>query len=324
MKRQRLSLSLLTLLVVFLGAAPLGADISSGIFVMTTSTLEPTRLSYYLGPGFFGTGSDEVLLTELNLKGRPLATEGGTSALASGDTVILTSGVDFLEDRPDPQMTNAQVLAVSLQSTQPVTVTYSGASPELWNVRVCMTEASPPPQPDSRIQFVNECSSAGTFVAALKFRPRFIFTRQRDGQQKFFDAGTVSPPAYIIFNGHGHWMNRDFSTAGFVSVPNNTVKIDANCNGTFETTLPATADAILGISRVNCNTHSPDQGFPAIEPFSVGPHYVLEPATRDDQAFPLHSDRPSPGSDRLAGFGLGSLAVLGLAAVVIRTRRATR
>lgn len=318
------------LLVALLGAAPLRADIEPGIFVMTTSTLEPTRLSFNLGPGFFGTGSDEVVLTELNLKGSPLDTEGGSRDLGQGDTVILTSDVDFLEDRPDPKTTNAQVLAISLESSQPLTVTYNGANPELWTLRICMTEAPPPSEMDSRIQFVNEClSTGGTFVAGLKFRPRLIFTRERDGQQQFLDAGTVSPPAYLSFNGHGHWMTRDSAPSGFVSVQDGAVRIDADCNSTlqtpsFETTLPETSNVILGLARVNCNTALPNQGFPAIEPVAVGPHYVLEPATQDDRALLKDSELPRTHSDRLAALGLSGLAFLGLAAVVIRPRRPPR
>jgi hypothetical protein len=310
---------LLFAFIVTLLALPLrAADIGSGIFVMRTSTIEPASLGYYIEQDFFGPGSDEAW-TEIYLKGAPLETEDGSS-LGAGDTIIqLPGGVDFPEDHVEPRMVSAQILAISLEGSQPLTVTYHGANPELWEVRICKSAS---PLAGSRMRIVNECGTAGTFSAALMVKPKFIFTRKSDGLERVYDIGLDPRTANtgIGFGGYGHWMRRDASTSNFIEVAEGT-KIDADCDGTFETTLLPTSDTILGLERVNCNVVAPTQGFPKIEHFAIGASYALEPATQDDRTFPKEPEPPPSPSHRQAAMSLSSLALLGLAAVVIRPRR---
>ena len=122
-------------------------------------------------------------------------------------------------------------------------------------------------------------------------------------------------------------MLRSAAPPSFVEVPAGAT-IDANCDGTFETTLRASSEIILGIARVNCNALEPNQGFAQIQRINYELHQnlVLEPATRDDRSFPfnesaLPKSRPPGSVDPHAATGLGVLAALGLAAVVVPPRR---
>lgn len=174
---------------------------------------------------------------------------------------------------------------------------------------------------------VNECGTAGTFTINLTFKPKFIFTRRSDHLRKVFDPG-IDPNAdntFLDFTGHGHWMNRDSTTTDFVEVAPGAV-IDSTCDDTPTTLTVGTSDAILGLARVGCNPAAPSRGFQEVQPIFIGAqmgmHYAIEPATRDDRAFPaFESLLPGRCFRPRASLGLGAFAALGLAAVVIRPRR---
>ncbi|MBD3258166.1 hypothetical protein GF377_07010 [candidate division GN15 bacterium] len=67
-----------------------------------------------------------------------------------------------------------EIVALSLRSVDPVTVTYNGGQdPETWDVRVVL---SGDPQPVGGMDVTRGCEEGGTFDLSLPVHPKFIFT----------------------------------------------------------------------------------------------------------------------------------------------------
>ena len=302
------------------GQGAVEKDICPGIVLMKTSPHHPTIIRGSIGYGLLDTGSDQMLDAEIILQGEPLATKAGTPSLEGADTVIeLEDGVNFTESHPTDVSVYYRVKALNLASVEPLTVTYQSRNPELWDVRVCISSLQPAPFEGDQgvMQFTNDCDTAGTFTSMLIVRAKFIFKRQRDGKITIVDQDKIDP---LLFISHGFWSNRSFSTAEFPEVAAGAV-VDADCDGTFETTLPATAPVILGLERVNCNAGAPTQGREEIRSVIHDRRDVilLDPVTRDDRA--LGAVPASHVSGSRALWALGGLAVLGIASLVIQPRR---
>lgn len=324
MKRNSWLYPAFTFLTFFVlpGVPPAGAQtIPPGILVMTTSSVENTVWTGAFGSGLFGPGSDEITDARIFLQGVPLAPAAGPAALGAGDTIIkITLPVTFTS-YPQTKGTRTRTLALSLRSVAPLTVTYGGTNPELWDMRVCLSN-TPLVVPDGSMLLTNDCETAGTFSAVLTAVPKVILTRRRDGQTRVVDTGGSGGTPFV-FTARGEWMLRSAAPDTFVEVSAGAT-IDANCDGTFETTLPASSEIVLGVGRVSCNALDPDQGFPQIQRinYELRQNLVLEPATRDDRSFPLYESSATPDLfEPKAALGLGVFAALGIGMVVIVPRR---
>ena len=323
MKRIYSFLLVLLVLLVLPGAPPLGAQtIQPGILVMKTSSLENTVWTGAFGSGVFDTGSDEISDAKIFLQGVPLAPTAGPASLEEGDTIIKLNYPVTFNSYPQTKGVLTKTVAISLRSAEPITVTHNGGqNPELWDLRICLAD-SPHPDFQGSILLTNECNTAGTFSAVLEVEPKVLAIRRRDGYTKRIEG--VAP---FAFTARGTWTLRSAAPDAFAVVAAGAT-IDANCDGTFETTLPASSEIILGVARVNCNALNPQQGFPQIQriDYKLKQNLVLEPATRDDRSFPfnesaLPKSRPPGSVDPHAATGLGVLAALGLAAVVVPPHR---
>ena len=315
-------------LVLILGPAPpvrAQEDLTPGLVLMSTSSIEPVLWSGSATVGIFDTGSDEILDLKLLLRGRPLETiTGNPSVYWPADTLIdLQQGVDFPSGPPARRSVATVVQAVSLEGVRPVTVTYGGTNPELWDVRVCLS-AVPDPKPQGILTLTNDCGTAGTFVHVLTFVPKAIFTRQRDGREVIVDQNTTPSSGGITVVGRGFRTRRDAATGDYASAPAGGI-VDADCNGTYanDETLPGTSNVLLGVARVNCNAANPAFGYEAVEPtfYELRNSLVLEPATQDDRILLQIENNQSalpPDANPLAAGSLGTLALLGVAAVVVR------
>lgn len=301
-------------------------DLTPGLVTLTSSIAEPmTWNGSILADGFEKGGrvSDAILDTRLVFLPYPLRTiSGNPSVYWPADTLVeLLQGVDFASTSPETKTVRTRVRAVSLIGARPLTVTYGGGSPELWDYRLCAS-AVPGTNTDGFLELTNDCDNAGTFVHAMITRAKVVFTRQRDGRTVEFDQGGAGADPLILI-AHGYWMKRDAATGDYVSAPAGG-KVDADCNGTTDNdvTLPATSNVLLGVGRVDCNTLEPNRGFEAIRPtfYGISASHVLEPATQDDRNIILLMKQSTLPLDKnpLAATGLGALAVLGIGSILVR------
>jgi hypothetical protein len=97
---------------------------------------------------------------------------------------------------PTPATVSTEVVALSLVSTSPITVTYNGGSDELWDVAVTLSEIPPPP---GWIVAKKTHCNGGTYTSQLHVQPKFTFTKDSEPTVvKILDTGLASIPFVIL------------------------------------------------------------------------------------------------------------------------------
>lgn len=138
---------------------------------------------------FFGPGSDPFD-GEVCLEGQPLGvTEYGE--FAEADTLIQRATDPF--DRcdlpsPTPRTVPIEIVALSLKSVDPITVTYNGGmSSEDWDVAVDLSAA---PASTGSLNVIKEHCNGGTYTSDLNVYPKFTFTKVGEPtNQQVLDTG---------------------------------------------------------------------------------------------------------------------------------------
>ena len=149
---------------------------------------------------FFDPGSDPFE-GAVCLAGDPIDAD----VLGDGSTVIQRSGDPFERATP-PGPTQVEVpielVALSLVSCQPITVTYNGGEqPEPWNVEFGLSTSHPSV---GALEATKTHMNGGTFTSTFFVQPRFTFTRVSDGHVVGLDAGL---PPLVFSAGDGHWVH---------------------------------------------------------------------------------------------------------------------
>ncbi len=149
--------------------------ISAGfdLFVTDSSQTQITfSNSLPIPAGFFGPGSDPFTGT-VHFDGVPLGTYQGVNV---GDTdTIVERKTDATLPQPPPSNDGVpiEIVSLSLVSVAPITVTYNGGNPELWNVTVAL---APTPSTGAMTIFMKD-QQGGTFDVTLLINARLAFTR---------------------------------------------------------------------------------------------------------------------------------------------------
>ncbi|UCF06087.1 MAG: hypothetical protein JSV33_03385 [bacterium] len=105
-----------------------------------------------------------------------------------GNTSMLTERKDIalLPTIPSSDVIDVEIIALSLVSTDPITVTYfGGMDPELWNVEITL---SPSIASTGTMTIRKEHANGGTFDAAIYLQPYFTFTRVSDSEVRTLDG----------------------------------------------------------------------------------------------------------------------------------------
>ncbi|UCE58729.1 MAG: hypothetical protein JSU63_14950 [Phycisphaerales bacterium] len=193
---------------------------------------------------FFGPGSDPFSGL-VCLKGEPL---GPTVFGEFGDADTLVRRTEDPFDRCElPSATeveiDAEVVALSLLSTAPITVTYNGGQdPEEWDAAVELSDVLTPPM--GSITAVKTHCNGGTYNSVLHVQPKFTFTKVGGGGQVVLDTGAVPDFPYItlIQDDDPPWISDVSETFGLPSIictdfhpsledPAPTTDCDCNGNG---------------------------------------------------------------------------------------------
>jgi len=119
---------------------------------------------------FFGAGSN-AYSGLVALEGVPLGPESQTDTIIERQSAVNEAGGS----------TGIQMTALSLKGSNPITVTYSNAPSETWDVSVGLSQF----KASGGTMTINY----STFDSTLKVWPRFTFTRESDGLTKVLDTG---------------------------------------------------------------------------------------------------------------------------------------
>lgn len=135
--------------------------------------------------GFFSPGSDPFF-GAVDFDGSPIVTSPA-GELGKADTIVRRLS-DTLDLSPGGTDTiPIEIVALSLTSSTPITVTIGGGSPSLWDVDVCINQ----PQPAGSIDLTLVTLEGGSYDSSLPVVPVFLFTLVGGGTTLTLDCGSV-------------------------------------------------------------------------------------------------------------------------------------
>lgn len=144
---------------------------------------------------FFDPGSDPFTGV-IDFLGLPI----DPATLGTTDTIVERKERAHLPGKlPSTDTIPIEIVALSLVSVNPITVTYNGGqNPEFWDVNVGLSTV---PQLPGSMTLEHTTRGGGTFDSVLPVTPRFTFTRVNDGAVRVLDLGDFGQ--HIQFQAHG-------------------------------------------------------------------------------------------------------------------------
>lgn len=270
-------------LLILIAAAPLAADdIQPGIDVWTTPGGGASLQDFSGGPipaDFFDPGSDPFTGT-VRLAGVPLRnlTVPSMPGTLPFDTVVERRNPASLPDVGSQDTIPIEIVALSLQSASPITVTYNGGqNPELWDVQVCLSTNAP--QPLGTMTIHHTCQNGGTFDSTLPVVAKLVFVRQQD-----LAVRTIDPaPQLVLQNVGGRWVHNPDASL-LLDRPGPGLVTDGNCDLAPDGQLPGTtANFAPGVWDLGCECQAPPPSVPqqrkrlTLEQEMLAAHGVLPP-----------------------------------------------
>lgn len=138
-------------------------------------------------------------------KGEPLGTTP-PGALGPTDTIIRRNAPMNFPGCGGTDTIPIEIVALSLVSCAPITVTYPTAPSELWDVRVTLSDR---PQPVGSMTAAKTHCNGGTWNSVLPVQAKFTFTRVAPPFDiRILDTGVDGLPP-IDFSSSGPWLNND-------------------------------------------------------------------------------------------------------------------
>ncbi len=218
--------------------------IEAGSDGWVTPAAGATEFSFALSPipaDFFGPGSNpfDGLIV---FRGAPLETDP-SGALGLIDTVVeRLADTDTLEVGDTSAPIPTEIVALSLVSTEPITVTFSGGQdPQQWDVKVCLSSSE---QMQGLMTITRTTEDGGTFNSTIFVNPLFIF--EGPGGPLELDCGVgglCGEPLFlegedndwVLIGGPGGITRAQLGVSGFGAVPINS-DCDVTGGGTFDVT----------------------------------------------------------------------------------------
>ncbi len=140
---------------------------------------------------FFGPSSDPFD-RDVPLKGFPFGMLPicGTTLIGNTDTVIERMAALNLPNIGDTDLVPIEIVALSLTSINPITVTYNGGqNPEFWKIEMRPGTFTPM----QGIMSVTKLHiNGGVFTAQFQVRPLFVFTRISDNAVRMLDGMIIN------------------------------------------------------------------------------------------------------------------------------------
>jgi hypothetical protein len=181
--------------------APLG-DIEMGSDLWETAPGGGYDFSSVPVPSdFFDPGSEPFAGT-VQLEGLPLDPPNYGTA---GTIIERRSPINLPGPWPSTDVIPIEIVALSLQSVSPITVTYVTGPPELWDVTIGLSSIAPPP---GSMTITKTHDNGGAFTATLPVQAVYTFTRVSDNAVRVLDTGQSSqPPDLLQTVGSPPWVH---------------------------------------------------------------------------------------------------------------------
>ncbi|HKQ97999.1 MAG TPA: protease pro-enzyme activation domain-containing protein [Candidatus Polarisedimenticolia bacterium] len=281
---------------VCVGTPTVCASIDPTIDLFTTPAGAGTHVSFGATPipaDFFDPGS-EPFAGDVPMQGRAIDPLG---LLGPTDTIVRRTQPASLIGPGASATVPIEIVALSLVSSQPITVGYGGGPSEQWTVRACLSSAVPQPAGSMAITNGTCIDEGGTFTSSLPVQPRLVFSRVGDGATRVLDTGALGIPADLFTTVNGHWVGVADPGLNLTTVPAG-LTVDADCDPLTPDVgpLPGTGSFFAGV-RVprcgpECDGHPPQIKRLTEEHAARAAHNVL-PA----QAPPPDGDADGIGDD---------------------------
>ncbi len=183
--------------------------------------------------GFFGTGSDAFAGT-VNLMGSALDSDN----LGPADTIIRRLEDKCPTDVGDSVTVDVEIVALSLVSVEPITVTFDDGQTLEFDVQVCLSNL---PQQTGTMTITLDEADCGTFDTMISVTPKFTFINSLTRAGQFVDCGeadqfcdplelTGTDNGWALIDGPGGYKSSD---NGIVSIPAG-MSFDSNCDGQMD------------------------------------------------------------------------------------------
>jgi sugar lactone lactonase YvrE len=193
--------------------SPFPCTIASGIDLFSTPSGGSTYQDFTPTPipaDFFDPGS-EPFTGVVCYEGRPLDTLP-PGVLGPTDTIVRRNAPINFPGPGAQDVIPIEMVALSLVSCQPITVTYNGgAFSEQWNVQVGLSSFVQQPQGQMTIRTSDcGCQQGGTFSSTIYVQPRLVFTRISPPEAiRILDFGEQGMPPILFDAQQGHWSTAD-------------------------------------------------------------------------------------------------------------------
>ena len=187
--RLRSVTTLLFTLALILPASSFAVDVQPGIDAV--KHIPPTIWDFGSKPidgDFFGPGSDPfdggVPGDQTSLDPTPYCPG------ATGDISMLIERLDvaLLPVVGSSDVVDVTVVAMDMESSSPITVTYGGLNPEYWMVKIT---PSPLVSSDGIMTIHLDTPDGGVFDSEILLQPYFTFTRVSDGEVRTLDGAVT-------------------------------------------------------------------------------------------------------------------------------------
>ena len=264
-------------LILFLGVPLIpilsqGSDgvVQPGVDLFSTPPGGATFVDFSENPipaGFFGPGSDPFV-GHVDLQGVPL---NQFDELFQADTVVQRlEPADLIQCGSGAQVP-VEIVALSLVSSEPITVTFGGTQEQQWNVGVALSSQAP--QQTGSMQIWRGCGQGGTFKSQLPVVPKFIFEPVSGGTNAVqIGAGRIvlDPAPEIVFNARGRWVSQPDQRLRIQQIPPGVVFVDGDADGQPDPRpLGGSSNFVpgVGVHPCSCSTNTvtsvtPSQGNP--------------------------------------------------------------
>ncbi len=148
--------------------------------------------------GFFAPGSDPFS-GQIMLGGDPSQIIIPQTPLSGLDTIVRRGGTSAAFACGSSETVSIEIIALSLVSCSPVQVTFGGANPQLWDLRVCLDGN---PQTPGSMTINHECQNGGSYTSSLPVNAQLTFTEPAGG-------GPAAMPHSLNMGSSGWWSHFD-------------------------------------------------------------------------------------------------------------------
>lgn len=248
------SLATLAAAVSLLASAPAASAanvvLDGDDFLVTIS--ESTNWEITVPAGFFDTGSD-AFSEVVEFEGVPI--DPGT--FGDVDTVVRRLDDANVTTIVSSDTVDIEIIALRMKSIDPITVTYGGGSPELWDVDVCLRNVT---QDTGTMLITRQSEFGGVAEPELPVKVVLTFSRlpPDSALQQTLDVDDTLAPADPV-----PWLE-DSSPFG-ISVSSGTM-IDTDCDDVADTASTGTSNFELGVFLANTSVNDPDLSCQAVFP----------------------------------------------------------